>query len=946
MPIFASNFSSNSLSGTATVVAGNVTINLTPAAFALEGDRTFVVKLRKGSSQAAVIATSPVVTIKDRTTFVSLTANTATVAEGNLVAFSLVTTNVLNGATVYYSVLPATANVTADDFTANTGSAVITNNAATFALQANADISLSNEDGETFKVQLRTNSPTGNIVFATSNIEILDTYKTYNVLSFAAGSASPIVSGSNVTFTFTATNVPSGTLLYYSTTGNVTSFSSNTGSFAMNSTSNTIVITNPQAPFAASRAYNVLVRSGSASGPILTTSSAMVVMDDSILPLFGTGGTQTTANGYTINYFTTSGNITFNKAGTVEYVAISGGGGGYGGGGGSGKVADHTTNGSKTVVAGNVYTVTIGAGGTASGGAGGSTVFDTLTLAGGNGGAFGDFQSGGAGGASAQPFAGGAGAVNAVMGLGGAGGGGGGAGSTGTAAVGSGSNDNPTGGSPIQGGAGGSGITSISIDGNSRLYAGGGGGGSYSGRRALGGSGGGGNGEAQGSYNGNYGTATFTVGTSGNVNTGSGGGGHGGGSNSYAGGSGIVIVRYTTPAVTFANITTPTAFTYEGSNAVFTLSTTNVSNNTLLYYYTVGNILSSHFVTGNTGSFRTTLNSTTITLQSNTTIPANEERIFQLIIAGDAGTSQDPLITSNVFTVKDSNLQPKTSSIEYLVVAGGGGGGGQNGGGGGGAGGYLANSAYPITPSTPYTITVGGGGAGAPGSQPPSYTNSIRGGVGGNSSIGAGVVSFGGGGGGTFYGAPLYNTGEPGGSGGAGHFSNETNDSSQPKVGLAIGSPGWNVAGSQGYPSGRSSQNVGPSAGKAGGGGGAGQTGSDGPSSKGGDGLQTSISGSATYYGGGGGGAGQSGVGAGGLGGGGSGPQGPGSSGSINTGGGGGGMGTDAPTGFSGSGGSGIVIIRYPDTFATATTTGSPNVIYANANIIYRFWQTGSITFP
>jgi dTDP-4-dehydrorhamnose 3,5-epimerase-like enzyme len=104
MPIFASNFSSNSLSGTALVVAGNVTINLSSANFALEGDRTFVVKLRKGSSQGTVVATSPVVTIKDRTTFVSLTANTATVAEGNLVAFSLVTTNVTNGATVYYSV--------------------------------------------------------------------------------------------------------------------------------------------------------------------------------------------------------------------------------------------------------------------------------------------------------------------------------------------------------------------------------------------------------------------------------------------------------------------------------------------------------------------------------------------------------------------------------------------------------------------------------------------------------------------------------------------------------------------------------------------------------------------------------------------------------------------------------------------------------------------------
>jgi hypothetical protein len=65
----------------------------------------------------------------------------------------------------------------------------------------------------------------------------------------------------------------------------------------------------------------------------------------------------------------------------------------------------------------------------------------------------------------------------------------------------------------------------------------------------------------------------------------------------------------------------------------------------------------------------------------------------------------------------------------------------------------------------------------------------------------------------------------------------------------------------------------------------------------------------------------------------------------VNTGGGGGGGG-NIPAGGSGqAGGSGIAVIRYPDTFANATVTGSPNVIYANANIIYRFWQSGTIIF-
>jgi hypothetical protein len=50
--------------------------------------------------------------------------------------------------------------------------------------------------------------------------------------------------------------------------------------------------------------------------------------------------------------------------------------------------------------------------------------------------------------------------------------------------------------------------------------------------------------------------------------------------------------------------------------------------------------------------------------------------------------------------------------------------------------------------------------------------------------------------------------------------------------------------------------------------------------------------------------------------------------------------------GGAGAGGSGVVVVATPDSVKTATTTtGSPNVIYANNNIIYRFWQSGTITF-
>ena len=97
-------------------------------------------------------------------------------------------------------------------------------------------------------------------------------------------------------------------------------------------------------------------------------------------------------------------------------------------------------------------------------------------------------------------------------------------------------------------------------------------------------------------------------------------------------------------------------------------------------------------------------------------------------------------------------------------------------------------------------------------------------------------------------------------------------------------------------------------------------------------------------YGGGGGGAGYLGGGVGGSGGGGHGetlngrPQG--TNGEINTGGGGGGGGA----GYSG--GSGIVVIRYADTYDDAqSTTGYPTYQLSGGYKIYTFTGSGTITF-
>ncbi len=250
--------------------------------------------------------------------------------------------------------------------------------------------------------------------------------------------------------------------------------------------------------------------------------------------------------------------------------------------------------------------------------------------------------------------------------------------------------------------------------------------------------------------------------------------------------------------------------------------------------------------------------------------------------------------------------------VEYIVVGGGGGGAADNSGGvaggGGGAGGYRSSvqgensgggaSAEPLfsLTSQSYIVTVGGGGLGVSGRGTSSNNGS-------NSSFGN-IVAVGGGGGGAGY--ESNTTGKTGGSGGGGGAANGTATPSQGVAGLGTVNQGY---------SGGKGRFLSASYGPGGSGGGAGGQPIDAPTSNnstsGGNGVESSITGIATYRAGGGSGGGFISSGAGGLGGGGKGgidTSRNGSNGSSNTGGGGGGA---LQNGVGGNGGSGIVIVRY-----------------------------------
>jgi hypothetical protein len=256
-----------------------------------------------------------------------------------------------------------------------------------------------------------------------------------------------------------------------------------------------------------------------------------------------TGGTITTDGDYKVHSFTTSGTFTVTAAAAagVEYLVVAGGGGSPKSGATAGQAAGGGAGGMLTAtglaVLEQAYTITVGAGGAgqslARGLNGSDSVFSSFTSVGGGGGGYSATsvaQAGGSGGgATSYDITGGLGTAgqgnNGGLGSIGSGyisgAGGGGKGSVGQAMSDSGHGSN--------GGAG----QNSSITGSAVGYAGGGGGCRDSRTSTAGG---------VGTHGGGHGEATNSP-SAGTVNTGGGAGGARS-SGPYAGGSGIVIIRY------------------------------------------------------------------------------------------------------------------------------------------------------------------------------------------------------------------------------------------------------------------------------------------------------------------------------------------------------------------------------------------------------------------
>ena len=217
----------------------------------------------------------------------SVSPSASSLNEGSSVTFTVTTTNVPNGTTLYWSTNTVSGTVNASDFsdTANSGTVTINSNSGTIVRTLSNDVTT--EGTEIFQLQIRTGSTSGEIVATSSNITINDTSlaPTYSV----SPSATSRNEGLSVTFTVTTTNVTNGTVLYWTTnavTGIVDSSdftdAATSGTVTINSNSGTITRTlRSDGITEGSESFQLQIRTGSTSGTIVATSSTITINDTS-----------------------------------------------------------------------------------------------------------------------------------------------------------------------------------------------------------------------------------------------------------------------------------------------------------------------------------------------------------------------------------------------------------------------------------------------------------------------------------------------------------------------------------------------------------------------------------------------------------------------------------------------------------------------------------------
>lgn len=203
--------------------------------------------------------------------------------EGANLKFVVRTTNLQNNTELFYSL---GGNITSNDIGVEgvifptVGNVRVVDNYGLINVPIMRDVTV---DGpKNIFLQLRTEGISGPIVATSSNVTILDTsqFPSYSVTP----AANTVTEGGSITFNVVTDQVYTGTVLYWTTIGNllVTDFSDGVTSGSFTITANTgsitrsLLIDNEDKQ---TRGLGVEIRTGSTVGPVVATSSIVPVLD-------------------------------------------------------------------------------------------------------------------------------------------------------------------------------------------------------------------------------------------------------------------------------------------------------------------------------------------------------------------------------------------------------------------------------------------------------------------------------------------------------------------------------------------------------------------------------------------------------------------------------------------------------------------------------------------
>ena len=331
----ASNDFTDSLTGSFNIV-GNGTANGGIATITrsiasdlnIEGPETFRLVIRTDSISGAAVTLTDDITINDLAPSATVGVSTISVNEGQSVEFTVNTTNVPNGSTLYFS---SGGTAVAADFDDNslvgsfnvvgTGSST---GIATFTRTLVAEGGTATEGSENFNIVIRNGSTSGAALTTTPSITINDIVPSYNVTP----SVSTVAEGDSVTFTINTTNVGDGTTLYWKEDGSASSsdiVGGNTGNFIINNNVGIVTITTELDWRTENENIILLIRTGSTSGTITTTSSAVTITDTAPSNVTVVPSATTINEGESVTFTITGTNIPDHSSRYRAYVIGSAG---------------------------------------------------------------------------------------------------------------------------------------------------------------------------------------------------------------------------------------------------------------------------------------------------------------------------------------------------------------------------------------------------------------------------------------------------------------------------------------------------------------------------------------------------------------------------------------------------------------------------------------------